>query len=132
MWIWSTNVQIRCTWKSWLANLKNFYAIDDFYASFHQFYHSHHLWLHRCCWPGHSQNSCHKQLELLTLSLKSACLQIKFFEVSHSFDSWFRARRRQKLAGGHFTKTDDQKIELDFVAYNVVIKLIVTWYHEIF
>ena len=36
MWIWSTNVQLRCTWKSWLANLRNFYARDTFYASFHR------------------------------------------------------------------------------------------------
>ena len=34
MWIWSTNVQARCTWK-WLANLRDFYATDTFYVSFH-------------------------------------------------------------------------------------------------
>ena len=32
-----------------------------------QFYHSHHLWLHHCCWLDHSLNSWHKQLELLIL-----------------------------------------------------------------
>ena len=35
------------------------------------------------------------------------------------------------FAGGHFAKSDDQKIELDFIAYNVVIKLISKWRHEI-
>ena len=36
------------------------------------------------------------------------------------------ARRRQRFVGGHFAKSDDQKIELDFIAYSVVIKFIPT------
>ena len=31
-----------------------------------------------------------------------------------------------------FAKSDYQKIELDFIAYGVVIKLVPTWCHEIF
>ena len=48
-----------------------------------QFYHSQQLWLHHCCWPDHSQNSCHKKLEVFIL-LAREC-KAKFFKVSHSF-----------------------------------------------
>ena len=41
-----------------------------------QFYHSHHLWQHNCCWPDHSQNSCHKKFELFILL--SVWLQAEF------------------------------------------------------
>ena len=49
-----------------------------------QFYHSHHLWLHDCCWPNHSQNSCHKQLELLILSVQECMVTSRIFR-SQSF-----------------------------------------------
>ena len=62
----------------------------------------------------------------------SEWLQAKCFKVSHSFDFWLSARRRQRFAGEHFAKKDDQKIECDFIAFSEVIKLIPTWCHEIF
>ena len=62
----------------------------------------------------------------------SVWLQTEFFEVNHSFDFWLRARRRHRFDGGHFAKSDDQKIKLDFIAYSVVIKVIPTWRHELF
>ena len=37
-----------------------------------------------------------------------------------------------EFAGGNFAKLDDQKIQLDFIACIMVIKLISTWLHEIF
>ena len=36
------------------------------------FYNLHHLWLHHYCRPDHSQNSCHKQLELLILLVQES------------------------------------------------------------
>ena len=38
MWVWSTNIETRCTWKFSFWNLRNFQATDTFYASFQ---HSH-------------------------------------------------------------------------------------------
>ena len=44
-----------------------------------QFYHSHHLWL-----SDHSQNCCHKQLELLILSVQECMITSRIFR-SQSF-----------------------------------------------
>ena len=81
-----------------------------------------------------------RSLRILTISnsnfwfcwFKSVCLQAEFFKVSHSFDFLLSAWRRQRFAGGLFATYDDQKIELDFIAYSVAIKLIPTWHHEVF
>ena len=45
-----------------------------------QFYHSHHLWLHHCCWPDHSQNSCHKKLELFILLVQECVVTSRIFQ----------------------------------------------------
>ena len=81
-----------------------------------------------------------RSLRILTINnfnfwfcwFKSLWLQAEFFKVSHSFDFLLSAWRRQRFAGGHFATYDDQKIELDFIAYSVAIKLIPTWHHEVF
>ena len=44
----------------------------------------HHLWMHHCCWPDHSQNSCQKQLELLILSAQECMVTSRIFR-SQSF-----------------------------------------------
>ena len=64
----------------------------------------------------HSRNSCHKQLELLVLSVQECMVTNQIFshsKVGHSFDFWLRAWGRERFVGGHFAKSDDQKIELD-------------------
>ena len=50
--------------------------------------------------------------------------KLNFF--SHSFYFSLHTRRRQRFAGGHFAKSDDKKIELNFITYSVVTKLIPT------
>ena len=93
-WIWSTNVQTRCTWKYWLANIRHFQATDtsmlvsigahNFTRFCCQFYHSHHLWLLHCFWTDHSQNCWYKQLELLILSIQE-CMVTSWIFRSQSF-----------------------------------------------
>ena len=74
-------------------------SIETHHSHLHQicclFYHPHHLWLHHYFWPDHSQNSCHKQLNLLFFWFKRVWLQAEFFEVSHSFNFWLSARWRE-------------------------------------
>ena len=100
MWIWFTNVQTRCTWKSWLTNLSNFWATDTLYASFH--------WntaftfapgfvaysiIHTIC--GYILDAGQINYRIPPISnwnfwfswFKRAWLQDEFFEVSYSFDS---------------------------------------------
>ena len=73
---------------------------------------SHNLWLHHCVTHRipiiSNWNFCF-------FRFKSVWLQVEFFEVSHSFDFWLRARRRRRFAGEHFAKWDSQKTELDFM-----------------
>ena len=48
------------------------------------FYHSYDLLLHLCCWLDHSQNSCHKQLELFILLVQESMVTSQTFR-SNSF-----------------------------------------------
>ena len=140
-----TNVQTRCPWKSWLANLRNFEEADTFCASFHrntvftfapEFVTS--STIHTICGYIIAAGQITHRIPAISnwnfwfCRFKSVWLQTGFFEVSHSFDLWLRARQRQRFAGGHFAKSADQKIELDFIAFSVVIKFIPTRHHEIF
>ena len=110
MWIWSANVQTRCTWKFWLANLRNFLAADTFCASFHRnttftfapgFVAS--STIHTIC--GYiiaasqitHRNPAISNWNFWYCRFKRVWLQAEFFEVSHSFDFWLCATWRQRF-----------------------------------
>ena len=46
----------------------------------------------------------------------------ELFEVSYSFGFRLKVRPRQRFAGRYIAKYDDQKNELDYIAYSAVIK----------
>ena len=50
-----------------------------------QFCPTHHLWLHHWCWPDHSQNSSHKQLELLIFLVQECMVTSQIFRSQSVF-----------------------------------------------
>ena len=119
MWIWSKNVQLRCTWKSWLANIRNFYAADTLYDTFHRstaltfapgfvVYST----IHTICGYNIAADQITHRIPAISnwnfwliAGSTEPGYKATFFEVRHSFDFWLTARRRQRFTGEHFAKS---------------------------
>ena len=69
-----------------------------------KFYHTHHLWLHHCCWPDHSQNSCHKQLELLILSVQECMVTSRIFRSQSFFRFLTQCQKKAEICSKAFWK----------------------------
>ena len=117
MWIWSTNLQIQCAWKSLLWNLRNFQATDTFYACFHRSTAFTFAPGVVGCSTTHIICSCIISAGQITHRIPAirkwnlwffrfirVWLEAKFFDVSHSFDLWISARQKQRFTEGHFPK----------------------------
>ena len=95
-------------------------SIGAHHSHLHQicclFYHPHHLWLHHYFWPDHSQNSYHKQLNLLFFGSKESGCKLNFLKsvILSTSDS---VPDEDRFCGGNFAKSDDKKNELDYLAY---------------
>ena len=79
------------------------------------FYHSHHLWLHHCCCPDHSQNSCHKQLELLILSVQESMVSSQIFRGQSFFQILTQHQTKAEICWRTFILPNEKIRKLNLI-----------------
>ena len=83
-----------------------------------------------CC-PDHSQNSCHKQLELLILSVQECRFTSWIFRSRSFFQFLMQCQMKAEICLRRFCQIRWSENWTWFYCF-VGIKLIPTWRHEIF